>query len=173
MTSNLSLQWRALTIRLGSRYTVIKQFQISNLVGWEGGSYSNLSIVNENQRRLEERLNLSVPDQFLRNIPIETLTTAAEMFIYLNSCPEDIIKSEKLKSFEDVLSKENGKNILLFLNRLITSSNEKNDVKTVANAILDKISNLKGLQFKKIHGLSTSSLSEKMKNEDVSYMEKG
>ena len=148
-------------------------FVFSNLVGWEGGSYSNLSIVNENQRRLEERLNLSVPNQFLQNIPTETLTTAAEMFIYLNSCPEDIMISEKLKSFEDVLSKEKTKNILMFLNRLIISSNGKNDVKKVASAILNEILKLKGLQYNKIQAFSTSSLSEKMKIEDASYMEKG
>ena len=95
------------------------------------------------------------------------------MFIYLNSCPEDIMISEKLKSFEDVVSKENTKNILMFLNRLIISSNGKNDVKKVASAILNEILNLKGLQYNKIQAFSTSSLSEKMKIEDASYMEKG
>ena len=144
------------------------------LVGWDGGSYSNLTIVNENQKKLENMLNISISNHFYEKIPEETLILAGKMFIYLNSCPKNLMKSKIRKSFEEYVSKENVKTILLFLNRLIINSNE-NDThgKNTALAILENIHHLQGLQFKKIEQISAMSSHTKMNLGDLPSFHKG
>ena len=136
----------------------------------------DLHIIDANQKNLEEKLNVSTSTKFHDEITEETLQTAGEMFIYLNSCPYVYISyvMKITKSLKSYISTENVKSILLFLNRLLINSNEDNEiVKKAALAVLNKLLHLKGLKLRKIQEMSTSSSTEKMKNEDLTFLEKG
>ena len=133
-----------------------------------------LHIIDANQKHLEEKLNVSSSNiKFHDDVTEETLKTAGEMFIYLNSCPH-VLDSKIFKSLKSYISTENVKSILLFLNRLLIYSDEDDEiVKKAALAVLNKLLHLKGLKLRKIQEMSTSSSPEKMKNEDLTFLEKG
>ena len=133
----------------------------------------DLHIIDANQKNLEEKLNVSTSTKFHDEITEETLQTAGEMFIYMNSCPNGF-DSKITKSLKSYISTENVKSILLFLNRLLINSDEDDEiVKKAALAVLNKLLHLKGLKLRKIQEMSTSSSPEKMKNEDLTFLEKG
>ena len=139
----------------------------------------NLHIIDANQKRLEDKLNVSSSIQFHNDIPEETLDVAGEMFIYLNFCPDFnkyYSSNPELHALDRYLlyTKKNLKSIMMFLNRLAILSNDDNEIlKKTATAVLNKVPHLKGLGFKKIEELSTSSSPVKMKIEDLLFMEKG
>ena len=137
----------------------------------------NLPVAIENQKILEDRLNLSISNEFYDNIAEETLKLAGKMFLFLNSCPKNYILTHKLNSFEDYLSTENVESILIFLNQLIVKTKDNDDdvIKKTAMAILNKLLYMKGLQYKNIEEIYKSTSQEKSKNEfkELSYLRRG
>ena len=96
------------------------------------------------------------------------------MFLYLNSCPKNIIKSQIRKSFEDYLFNENVQKIIIFLNRIIIKSKgEDETVKESALAMLNKIHDLKGLNFQKLEVMSTSTSVNDTNTDDMEDFQKG
>ena len=143
-----------------------------SLDGWKDDPYSNETTVYENQKLLENKLNVSLYNNFYENISEDTLNNAGKMFLYMNSCPRNVFRSELRKSFEDYLLNQNLKNILMFLNRILIKSSDNNiAVKKTATALIDRICHIKGLKFKKIH--SILSFQKKTDIEKTAYFEKG
>ena len=142
------------------------------LVGWNDDPSSNVTTVYENQKLLEKKLNVSSSNNFYDDISENTFKNAGKMFLYLNSCPKNVFKSTLRKSFEDYLLKQNVKNILMFLNRILIKSSDNNiAVKKTATALIDRICHIKGLKFKKIHPIL--SFQKKTDEENTAYFEKG
>ena len=123
---------------------------------------------------MEDRLSISTSDEIYENVSEDTLKVSGEMFLYLNSCPKNIIKSQIRKSFEDYLFNENVQKIIIFLNRIIINSKgEDETVKESALAMLNKIHDLKGLNFKKLEVMSTSSSVNATNIEEIKQLKKG
>ena len=53
---------------------------------------SKLTVVEELQRLVEEKLGLNSTDTIYEDVKPEILKLAAEMFIYLNFCPDNYIR---------------------------------------------------------------------------------
>ena len=138
-------------------------------------SYETVPVAIENQKILEDRLNISISNEFFENIGEETLDLAGQMFLFLNSCPRNFILTEILKSFKDYLFTENVESILKFLNQLIVKIKDDDVIKKTALAIINKFLNMKDLQYKNIEDIYKSTSPEKMKNKykDLSYLRKG
>ena len=133
-----------------------------------------MPVVTENLKRVEDKLNVSGSDEIFENVSEETLKVAGEMFLYLNSCPKNIMKSEIRKSFEDYISNENVQNILIFLNRIVIKTNGNDEtVKDPALAMLNKIHDLKELNFKKLEVISTSSSKNVSTIEEIANIKEG
>ena len=138
-------------------------------------SHETIPVAIENQKILEDRLNISISNEFFENIGEETLNLAGQMFLFLNSCPRNFLVTEKLKSFKNYLSTENVESILKFLNRLIVKIKDDDVIKKTSLAIINKFLNMKGLQYKNIEEIYKSTSQEKSKNEfkELSYLRKG
>ena len=123
---------------------------------------------------MEDILSISTSDEIYENVSEDTLKVAGEMFLYLNSCPKNIIKSQIRKSFEDYLFNENLQKIIIFLNRIIIKSKGKDEtVKESALAMLNKIHDLKELNFKKLDVMSTSSSINITKIKEIENLKTG
>ena len=133
-----------------------------------------MPVVTENLKRVEDKLSVSGSDEIYENVAEDTLRIAGEMFLYLNSCPKNIMKSEIRKSFEDYISNENIQNILVFLNRIVIKTKGNDEaVKEPALAMLNKIHDLKELNFKKLEVISTSSSKNVSTIEEIANIKEG
>ena len=79
-------------------------------------AYSSLPLIEANFRKIEEKFGVNSTNEVQNDISTDTLYKAAHMFIYLNFCPEGYLSSiGKRGTFEEFISKETLKNIILFL----------------------------------------------------------
>ena len=93
--------------------------------------------------KVEKYLNIKSPSSIINNIPKKYLETAAEIFLYLNSCPFSTISKQWYKSwfifFNDLFKTQQPDKIILTLNRLMKSNTEKNrHVKLMASKLMEK-----------------------------------
>ena len=79
------------------------------------------SIINENNKKIEKELGWNAKTALYENISKETLETAAEMFTYLNHCPQE----HKLLSFYKYLFKTaSPKDIILALTSIMKTTKD-------------------------------------------------
>ena len=109
-----------------------------------------------NQRQLEERLKMNSSDTEIENIDYQILTTAVEMFVFMNFCPNDYLTSYKNKDFMDFIKKYSLQDIMLFLNRMKISSTD--GFKDVATKALNKLKNILSLKYNHISQLLISGI---------------
>ena len=88
------------------------------------------------------------------NMEKSTLKMAAEMFIFLNFCPNQLFQSPWVKFYRDLIKDNPPKAIILALNRLLkTIPIENKSLYKVPNALLKKLLTLLDLQYENIHSL--------------------
>ena len=93
--------------------------------------------------KVEKALNIESSSSIINNIPKKYLETAAEIFLYLNSCPFTAISKRWYKSwfifYNDLFKTQQPNKIILTLNRLMKSNTEKNrHVKLMASKLMEK-----------------------------------
>ena len=108
--------------------------------------------------RLEQELNIVSSEKRYKNIALEDLKTAAEMLLFLNTCPYslgnvDSIVQKWFKSwwsfYKDLFLTQTPYNIILTLNRMTKTRTSENG-KLRAQKLLRKSARLLSLQFKEI-----------------------
>ena len=120
-------------------------------------SRPNISLVEEIQNRIEEAMNMNNEsfDIIHQNISDETLRMAGEIFIYLFSCPENLISDGRTKAIYDTLLTFSLKDLLLFLSRILKTTDGKDEkFWDTASSVLTKIKDIKRLSFQKLLGLT-------------------
>ena len=75
------------------------------------------SVIQSNVEAIEKMLNITSSDLTFNNMTSEKLKTAAEIFMYLNSCSLDLIPL--INFFKDLLMNKSPDIILLTLNRFL------------------------------------------------------
>ena len=120
-------------------------------------SRPNISLVEEIQNRIEEAMNMNNEsfDIIHQEISDETLRMAGEIFIYLFSCPENLINDGRTKAIHDKLLISSLKDLLLFLSRILKIADGK-DKKfwDTALSVLTKIKEIKRLSYQKLLEMS-------------------
>ena len=114
------------------------------------------SLISENERltqvkAVEKKLQIESTEQIFQNMTDEILKTAAEMYIYLGSCPNPV--KPWIYFYKDLFQNESPDLILLTLNRLVkssgTSSQKINDLITVAQSLLRKYTPLFSIEYER------------------------
>ena len=120
----------------------------------------DMSCDNNNILSSDGRLSLvSAMEQMLEIDPLkqiealtnEELQTAAEMFIYLNSCPTKWSKSWS-SFYKDLFLTQPTNQIILTLNRMMKTKSSEDD-KLRAEKLMKRTSNLLSLNFERIQSL--------------------
>ena len=84
-----------------------------------------------------------------------TLKMAAEMFIFLNFCPNQLFQSPWVQFYRDLIKDNQPKSIILALNRLLkTIPIENESLFRIPHAILRKLMTLLDLQYENLYSLS-------------------
>ena len=103
---------------------------------------------------LSKVLNLDSSGDVDTDVTDSTLKTAAEMFLYLNSCPDDL--RSWFLFYEDLLSKKSLEVILLQLNRILKGGYSQNNkkLKTIAKKVFERVTTLFSSKYKEIQNIS-------------------
>ena len=103
---------------------------------------------------LSKILNLNTSGDVDTDVTDSTLKTAADMFLYLNSCPDDL--RSWFLFYEDLLSKKSLEVILLQLNRILKGGYSQNNkkLKTIAKKVFERITTLFSSKYKEIQNIS-------------------
>ena len=92
-------------------------------------------IAADNIAIIEQQLKIVTNDETFENITDETLTTAARLYLFLNSCSKEY--HYWIPFFEELLfSNVTSDVVILTLNRLTKKENVPNIIKTVAKSLL-------------------------------------
>ena len=86
------------------------------------------NVIQENQNKVEKELEFNAKTTLYENVSERTLQTAAEMFTYLNQCPQE----HKLLSFyKDLFKSASPKDIILALTSVMKTTNNLEKEKSV------------------------------------------
>ena len=103
---------------------------------------------------LEQKLQIESSEQINESMTREELKTAAEMFIYLNTCPKwhDMAEFNSWSSFyTDLFLTESTDQIILTLNRLIkTEMLQDKEAKVRAEKLMKRSMSLMSLKYEQI-----------------------
>ena len=96
------------------------------------------------------------------------------MFLFLSFCPNKFARSPLLKVFEYSIKKSSTESLILFLNRIMKTSLENNDIDLAQNCakIMDRLQRILKLQYKNIAALSGethSALANYVPNENTPF----
>ena len=85
-------------------------------------------VIQENHNKVEKELGMNAETTSYENVSERTLETAAEMFTYLNQCPQE----HKLLSFyKDLFKSASPKDIILALTSIMKTTNNLEKEKSV------------------------------------------
>ena len=103
---------------------------------------------------IEQHLKMNSSEDINDNITDSSLKTAAEMFLFLNSCPNDF-KSWFL-FYEDIFQNDPLEVIVLKLNRILKGkSNQQNErLKVIAKKLFKSIETLFAFKYQHIRNIS-------------------
>ena len=116
--------------------------------------------VKSNIDAVEELLKTNFTEEINKNISIDDLKTAADMFFYLNS--RSYLLREWFSFYSDLFNKKSAYQIILTLNRILKVDNtsRNKELKTIAAQLFQKTTDLLFLKYRKIksfiHGLGNS-----------------
>ena len=80
---------------------------------------------------------------------------AGEIFIYLFSCPYDLISNERTQAIYNSLSTYSLKDLLLFLSRILKTANGKDEkLFDTALSVLTKLKDIKQFSYQKLMELT-------------------
>ena len=89
-------------------------------------------------------------NKVIKNIPKSTLNLAANMFIYINACPD--VFQAWFMFYQDLFENQPPNHIILILNRLMMSENtrEKIGFKMIARKLFDEVETIFSLKYQEI-----------------------
>ena len=146
-------------LKLGDRlWNVVRKVKANTSIDLNCNRDGLYSIALSDQvAAVEKELGVEAYTQLLKNITFAELKAAAEMYLYLNTCPRtDELKfwfKEWIKFFEE-LFKTSPQHIILTLNRLINNDSAQNmEVKRMAEQLFKRITSLFSINFEDLQNL--------------------
>ena len=104
-------------------------------------------------KAVEQKLQIESSEQPDESLTIEELKTAAEMFLYLNTCPDSWFKSW-YSFYKDLFLTQSADQIILTLNRILkTETLQDWDGKRIAIKLFQRAASLLSLQFEEFGSL--------------------
>ena len=131
------------------------------------------SHIEKQVEKIESKVYVTPPDSpesILENMDNTTLKHAADMFIYLNSCPQSI--KSWILLYKDLMSNNVEKDVLvLTLNRILKAESikENDEFKEIAKNILEKVQIDLSLQYKEILNINNGKI-ESMPGGNISHL---
>ena len=130
------------------------------------------SHIEKQVRKIESKVYVTPPDSpenILENMDNTTLKHAADMFVYLNSCPQSI--KSWILLYKDLIDVSNRDVLVLTLNRILKAESiDRNDeFKDIAKSILEKVQIDLSLQYKEILNINNGKI-ESMPGGNISHL---
>ena len=109
------------------------------------------------------------PEIILENMDNTTLKHAADMFIYLNSCPQSI--KSWILLYKDLIMWKTRDVLVLILNRILKAESigQNDEFKEIAKSILEKVQIDLSLQYKEILNINNGKM-ESMPGGNISHL---
>ena len=105
-------------------------------------------------KAVEQKLQIESSEQIDESLTIGELKTAAEMFLYLNTCPDSSWFKSWYSFYKDLFLTQSADQIILTLNRMMkTETAQDKDGKRIARKLFQRAASLLSLQFEKIGSL--------------------
>ena len=122
------------------------------------GFYNVLQVIIPKVNALEDKLKINSSGVILENMSNDSLKTAAQMFLYLNSCSHFL--KPWLSFYKDLFHWKSGKSIpeiILSLNRIMKPRNKPRDRK-IASQIFENLTSLLALNYQNIEKIINGNL---------------
>ena len=145
-------------IHLGSSsmdnvWNILKETKLNVYDKCVNGLYSE-NILMSQLETVHKKLNMNATEDIFDNITDTTLKSAAEMFLFLNSCPDDFRYWFLL--YSDLFENKSPEVIVLTLNRILKGerNTENRRLKDIAKHLLTRVTTLLSLKFETIQGVT-------------------
>ena len=106
---------------------------------------------------MEQKLQIESSEQIDESLTIDELKTAAEMFLYLNTCPDSSWFKSWTLFYKDLFLSQSADQIILTLNRMMktktTETSQDNDGKVRAKKLMKRVKSLMILKYEEIQDL--------------------
>ena len=124
---------------------------------------------------LEDQLGIESTEVRFENIGRENLKTAAEIYIYLNTCPDSL--KPWFLFYHDLFHDQEPNQIILTLNRMMKSrrTSENENFLNIAKTVFKEASTLLSLKYEEIQSLNpgTRKINLKKNHEKIEFLETG
>ena len=124
---------------------------------------------------LEDQLGIESTEVRFENIGRENLKTAAQIYIYLNTCPDSL--KPWFLFYHDLFHDQEPNQIILTLNRMMKSrrTSENENFLNIAKTVFKKASTLLSLKYEEIQSLNpgTRKINLKKNHEKIEFLETG
>ena len=130
------------------------------------------SHIEKQVNKIESKVYVTPPDSpesILENMDNTTLKHAADMFIYLNSCPQSI--KSWILLYKDLIMWKTRDVLVLILNRILKAESigQNDEFKEIAKSILEKVQIDLSLQYKEILNINNGKM-ESMPGGNISHL---
>ena len=130
------------------------------------------SHIEKQVNKIESKVYVTPPDapeSILENMDNTTLKHAADMFIYLNSCPQSI--KSWILLYKDLIMWKTRDVLVLTLNRILKAESigQNDEFKEIAKSILEKVQIDLSLQYKEILNINNGKM-ESMPGGNISHL---
>ena len=130
------------------------------------------SHIEKQVNKIESKVYVTPPDSpesVLENMDNTTLKHAADMFIYLNSCPQSI--KSWILLYKDLIMWKTRDVLVLTLNRILKAESigQNDEFKEIAKSILEKVQIDLSLQYKEILNINNGKM-ESMPGGNISHL---
>ena len=128
--------------------------------------------IEKQVNKIESKVYVTPPDSpesILENMDNTTLKHAADMFIYLNSCPQSI--KSWILLYKDLIMWKTRDVLVLTLNRILKAESigQNDEFKEIAKSILEKVQIDLSLQYKEILNINNGKM-ESMPGGNISHL---
>ena len=128
--------------------------------------------IEKQVNKIESKVYVTPPDSpesILENMDNTTLKHAADMFIYLNSCPQSI--KSWILLYKDLILWKTRDVLVLTLNRILKAESigQNDEFKEIAKSILEKVQIDLSLQYKEILNINNGKM-ESMPGGNISHL---
>ena len=130
------------------------------------------SHIEKQVNKIESKVYVTPPDSpesILENMDNTTLKHAADMFIYLNSCPQSI--KSWILLYKDLIMWKTRDVLVLTLNRILKAESigQNDEFKEIAKSILEKVQIDLSLQYKEILNINNGKM-KSMPGGNISHL---
>ena len=136
-------------------WKVVRKIKLGVSFGKTCSSDALYKDIDSNIDEVERILEVTASDERFGNVTDSSLKTAADMFLYLNSCNENL--RPWFIFYTDLIRNKSPNEIILTLNRILKNQNNlaDKDLINIARKLFDKLSSTFTMQFQDIQSYTS------------------